>query len=516
MSIRYKLLLFFLVQHFIFLFIAIVLSEYVVHPSNLKIEQKNAYEKMSQVKNIFHLELEHLSLLTKELAVGDDIYRFMQDRDPAFLQKNFPETSLKMASVSHIELFDTAGKSLFKKDDGSLELRSLFNNKSLKKEYHTWKSYQSAIGKEGIMKFKENFALLCFYPILRADAKGEYRGTLLMVRSLNQEMLSKINESTKAQVKLSSIDDPVSILSRDEDAFVISELSDKELQVSAYMQGPNAKVSVKIETQLRRDYMIQSNKFLFYLFVFGGFLGLLSFIISFYLVRVELVKPLNLLISHIIKIREDDTFLSSDLEKREDEIGILSKEFNNLIKKIDEGNKTLAKVARVDALTGLANRLDLEERFDSECKQSCRDKMDMSILMLDIDYFKKYNDTYGHVKGDIVLTWVAQAIKDSGLRPRDYIARYGGEEFILILPKTHVDGSVVVAKRIISNIEKLAIEHTQSPLDKKIVSVSIGCLTLIPSKSESQEFIINLADEALYTAKEQGRDRYFVYQRNNA
>ena len=516
MSIRYKLLFFFLVQHFVFLFIALLLSEFVIRPYNLEIEQKNAQEKISQIKYVFQSEVEHLSLLNKDWAVWDDTYVFMHDRNEHFLQSNFTDNILEGTSLNRIEIFDTNGDSVYKKDDGKTRLEKLFYQDRLKKEFYIWKSYQKAKGRYGIMKAEDSFVFVSLHPILKGDGKGPERGTVLMVRALNENMLSKINKSTNSVIKLIGIDDPLSIVSSDETDLNINEIDNEELQVTAYMQGPDSQISVMIETRLIREFVMESEKLIFYLFIFGGGLGLLSFIISFYLLRVEVVKPLNLLIEHIIKIREDDSFIPSDMEKREDEIGILSTEFNNLILKIDEKNRTLAKVARIDALTGLANRMDLDERFESERKQSCREKIDMSVLMIDIDYFKKYNDTYGHVKGDEVLAKVAKAIKESSLRPRDYIARYGGEEFIIILPKTHLDGSVIVAQRILKTIEDLQIEHSTTLLEKKLVSVSIGCLTLVPHKNESADFIINLADEALYTAKEQGRDRYHVYQRTNA
>ena len=516
MSIRYKLLFFFLVQHFVFLFIALLLSEFIIRPYNLEIEQKNAHEKISQIKYVLHSEMEHLSLLNIDWAVWDDTYEFMQDRDKHFLQSNFSENILETTHLNRIEIFDINGNSIYKKDDGKIKLERLFYQDRLKKEFYIWKSYQRDKGRYGIMKAEDTFTFVSLYPILKGDGKGPERGTVLMVRALNKDMIAKINKSTSSMIKLIGIDDPLSIASSDETEFSISEVNNEELQVIGYLQGPDSKVSVMIETRLIREFVMESEKLIFYLFMFGGGLGFLSFVISFYLLRVEVVKPLNLLIEHIIKIREDDNFIPSNMEKREDEIGVLSTEFNNLILKIDEKNKTLAKVARIDALTGLANRMDLDERFESESKQSCRDKLDMSILMIDIDYFKKYNDTYGHVKGDEVLAQVAKAVQGSSLRPRDYIARYGGEEFIIILPKTHVDGSVIVAQRVLKTVEDLQIEHKTSLLEKKVISVSVGCLTLVPHKSESQDFIINLADEALYTAKEQGRDRYHVYQRSNA
>jgi len=264
------------------------------------------------------------------------------------------------------------------------------------------------------------------------------------------------------------------------------------------------------------ESVLESKKLVSYLFFLAGIFGVMSLLVSFYLMKKEIVKPLNRLVKHIVKIREDGTYIHSDLEERQDEIGTMAKEFNCLLEKLHEKNAELTLMARIDSLTGLSNRMDLEARFEKERAFSCREEKELSILMLDIDYFKKYNDTYGHVMGDEVLIAVADAIQSFGLRPHDYIARYGGEEFIVLLPETFISGAVVVAKRIIKNVEKLGIEHESTPLEKKIISVSIGCVSTIARKEDTQEYLINMADEALYTAKERGRDGYYIYNKNNA
>ena len=517
MSIRYKLLLFFLIQHAFFLFITLLLSEYLIRPYNLEIEQKNAYEKISQVKNVFHSEIEHLKLLNIDWAVWDDTYTYMKNRNEGFIKSNLTDIILETTLLNRIEIFDTSGESVYIKDDGKIDFSSLFHQGKLKKTFFAWSKNRGINdGLHGIMKFKDTFALISTHPILNGSGQGPSQGTLLMVRAINSQMMKTINKNTNTNIKLVSIDNPLSTDFSKDSTFIVNEKNHDLLDVTAYLNDLESKQLVMIQIQLVREFFIESEKLIFYLLVFGGILGLVSFFISLYLLRSEVLTPLTQLIDHIVKMRKEDNFVQSDLGRREDEIGILSKEFNNLISKVDEANKTLARVARVDALTGLANRMDLKEHFEREKNQSYRDKLEMSILMFDIDYFKKYNDTYGHVKGDEALRKVAMAIQSSGLRPRDYAARYGGEEFILILPKTHENASVTVAKRILKMIEDLNIEHKSSLLPKKIVSVSIGCLTLVVEKEDSQDSIISLVDEALYTAKEQGRDRYFVYQRGKA
>jgi len=126
--------------------------------------------------------------------------------------------------------------------------------------------------------------------------------------------------------------------------------------------------------------------------------------------------------------------------------------------------------------------------------------------MLDIDWFKSYNDYYGHQKGDECIRLVAKTIKESAKRAGDLVARYGGEEFIVLLPDTELDGAFVVANRILKHIRILAIDH-KSNKKKGIVTLSAGVSAVVPSMDTDPESLIQLADDALYQAKKMGRDQ---------
>lgn len=171
-----------------------------------------------------------------------------------------------------------------------------------------------------------------------------------------------------------------------------------------------------------------------------------------------------------------------------------------------EANVTLEKIARIDGLTQIANRRSFDETLSQEWQRLCRAKQPISLLLGDIDYFKKYNDHYGHQAGDDCLKQIAKALADSVLRPADLAARYGGEEFVLLLPEIEIHGALLVGQRAIERITDLRIPHAASENNDK-VSISIGAATLIPSIDSDPSKLIELADEALYHAKEQGRNR---------
>ncbi|MDD5723642.1 MAG: diguanylate cyclase [Syntrophales bacterium] len=169
----------------------------------------------------------------------------------------------------------------------------------------------------------------------------------------------------------------------------------------------------------------------------------------------------------------------------------------------------LRKMASIDTLTEIPNRQKFEEIFDKEWDRAVRNKNPLSIAFMDIDFFKQYNDTYGHGRGDKCLKEVAHVLADSIRRPTDFVARYGGEEFIAVLPETDIFGAMAIADVLRRNVELLKIPHAQSvPLD--YVTISIGVSSVFPSGGFSDSALISIvatADEMLYKAKAGGRNQ---------
>ena len=176
---------------------------------------------------------------------------------------------------------------------------------------------------------------------------------------------------------------------------------------------------------------------------------------------------------------------------------------------LELANRALEKMALVDGLTQIANRRCFDDTLAKEWQRLKRTNQPISLLLGDIDFFKKFNDQYGHQEGDDCLRQVGKALAESVLRPADLVARYGGEEFVLLLPDVEADGALKVAERVLEAISALQIPHQDSEVSST-VSISIGAATLIPSDDQLPAALIALADEALYRAKEQGRNRVLL------
>ncbi len=173
---------------------------------------------------------------------------------------------------------------------------------------------------------------------------------------------------------------------------------------------------------------------------------------------------------------------------------------------LNQTSQNLYQQAISDSLTNIGNRRAFDHYLEQEWHRAKREQLVLSLILADIDYFKSYNDHYGHQAGDECLRKIAQAIHDAVKRPTDFVARYGGEEFAVILPNTDREGAKLVAELIHSQIHQLQLPHAQSTVCPYI-TLSQGVSACVPQPEDSFQMLIARADGALYQAKEQGRDR---------
>jgi diguanylate cyclase (GGDEF)-like protein len=174
-------------------------------------------------------------------------------------------------------------------------------------------------------------------------------------------------------------------------------------------------------------------------------------------------------------------------------------------KALDGVNQQLERLASLDGLTEIPNRRQFDHYLQQEWKRATREKAPLSLILCDIDFFKNYNDAYGHVVGDKCLKQIAQAIRRGVKRSADLVARYGGEEFAVIMPNTEIEGAVKVAEAIKKEVASLKVPHAQSEVGK-YVSLSMGVDSKVPGQLDESEAFINDVDQYLYQAKEAGRN----------
>ncbi|MBM7622483.1 transporter substrate-binding domain-containing protein [Sporohalobacter salinus] len=183
-----------------------------------------------------------------------------------------------------------------------------------------------------------------------------------------------------------------------------------------------------------------------------------------------------------------------------------NRRLTDLNTELAEANKKLKDMSFVDGLTQIPNRRRFDEVLKKEWKRSLREKSSLSLIMVDLDCFKEFNDTYGHLAGDDCLKKVAKSLSEAVKRPTDFVARYGGEEFVVILPDTDKKGAKKVSEKLRKEIESLKILHANSQISD-CVTVSLGTVTTVPTVELSREKFVDAADKALYQAKQEGRNQ---------
>lgn len=261
-------------------------------------------------------------------------------------------------------------------------------------------------------------------------------------------------------------------------------------------------------------------------------IGVLCFIVSFalsFIIARSISLPLKQLVGVMKEAKTGNYLIRMDYEGK-DEIAVLSQRFNEMASKVHQHNERLEEqvVARTrelelvnqklealsatDSLTGIANRRRFDEALANELRRAVRSQKPLALLMLDVDFFKNYNDRYGHLAGDDCLRTVAQILRTSSRRATDLAARYGGEEFAIIVAESESSHAMQLAENIRAAIESLRIPHDDSPFG--YVSCSIGVTAVQVDDNTSTDSLLRMADVAMYLAKSQGRNRVVLNDRN--
>jgi len=211
------------------------------------------------------------------------------------------------------------------------------------------------------------------------------------------------------------------------------------------------------------------------------------------------------------RLKQLHTELEQRVERRTLELQHVNQQLEQEIIERTQAQNELQLLCQQDSLTEIANRRHFDSILEFEWNSAIREKRTVSVLMIDIDCFKDYNDNYGHIEGDKCLHQVAKALADNLRRPRDLVARFGGEEFVCLLPETGKEDALLMANKLRAEIEALAIQHLYS-VAAPVITISIGVCCMAPHVDEIYQLILSRADEAMYQAKKSGRNQVRCYE----
>lgn len=518
-SLRIKLLLIFVIMLLAFSSVHLVIREYWTIPQLVALEvekdKKDIYKLNSALLRVYN----ELELLVYDNAVWDELYNVILTRDLDYLETNFfiPKSfvSLKINGMSFFDQNQTLIDELAIDQNNNPLSSSPFKSipPSLKKNLLISKQEminngQQTLFKQGLITLNDRLILFVSGSVLPSSGVGDLAGTMLVWSYFDGKIAHQLSEITQTTVTAAQADTfsattPVIDFNQlDAQTHIRTKLSNIHVKFNDIFNKPALILSYPTPKRMFDDSPFEMSM------VMALLMSLVVLLIIYFILTIMIIEPLNKLKATVREVMERGNFqLKTNLE-RTDEIGRLALLIDVLFNKVHvqqhalkHNNRQLKRLSDTDPLTGIANRRAMMQVLEKLTPSA----MPISVIMLDVDYFKKFNDSYGHQQGDLALKHVAKTLKHHTRRQSDVIARYGGEEFVVVLLNTCQSDARNMAYAIREAIEGLAIEHKTS-LISQFLTASIGVSCCDEFDSFSIETLLHQADSALYKAKEQGRN----------
>ena len=532
MSLRTKILSFFVVLIGIAFIGQGIVMQFVVFPQFVHLEEQSGRRDMERIQQGIVDEVKNLDILCHDWASWDDSVKFIEGNKDGFVATNIPPEFFEAASIDYLHFIDQHGRTKYYRAI-DLVTGGTFSVDGLGVDivHGSGLAFQdvdpAVIDTGSLVRSGLVFVdaipeplLLTIRPILSSANTGPVWGTLIMGRFLRVDALQQ-----KVGVNVSFI--PVNELGVGVEAEVFAALETGEpppllryeddsiwfyrLQESLYGGSLCLIAGNKPAEIIQHGRTANRIAMLCYLVV-----SVLLLVFVFILVSRIVSQPIRFLSVKTNDIIKSGNFTSEIDVHGAGEIADLGRSINGLLQRIighEEllfaANNKLLEQSLTDSLTGLSNRRNFDEYMEKEWVRLQRSELPLSIIMGDVDYFKKYNDAYGHQQGDVCLQTLATALTNVVKRPTDLVSRYGGEEFVVVLPETDAEGALHVAGKICREVRGLKMEHAVSAVCPW-VTISVGVATIIPHGQANSDYVVRMADEALYLAKEQGRNRVEV------
>jgi diguanylate cyclase (GGDEF)-like protein len=457
------------------------------------IEQDLMHQQLAHVADAFVQQLEKLDSSAKAEAVWTEMYTYMLERNSTFYQQTYPFEGLATSSVDVFGVLDRDGNPLHLDwvDRQSQQLKPLENSIStdlLRERQLTGfpEDNDPALSRSrnlAVVQTTSEPLLVATRPILTSNAEGPRQGTFLMGVFIDREFLTQLEKQSKLRLQLTALptvhaihnvsktaSDSLSIIQISPNIRVVNHQS---IVGEIYLLNSDRQPIQILSVQAQRLEYQEGEKTL------NQLTGLL------FLVGISLSIIISLLLDKSIRNQELLRISRTALEI---------------------ANQELQELVNLDGLTQIANRRCFQLYLHQEWERAIREMIPLTLILCDVDYFKYFNDTYGHLAGDKCLYQIAQAIRRAVQQPSNLVARYGGEEFAIILPNTNLEDGLYVAKAIQEQVRSLEIEHVGSPISSH-VSMSFGIGSVIPSLATVPETLIEQSDKQLYTAKLWGRNQ---------
>lgn len=513
LGIRLRLTLVFLACFGVMAVISVLQLRASLLPRFSTLEQRAMSDDMARLIEAFSAELSDLELLTRDWSRWNDLHDFAEHHSKDFLV-NVQPASLRNNATSVLAIFDRQGERLayLSVAPGTDRPRHLdvFADEGPALRAHVLAS-SSPTPRCGLLQARDVMLMVCWTSILRSDGGGTPAGTLVMARDLDTLRVRRIGERTRMAFELR----PAAPDLQGAEAWpftppqfmqaktIHAKRLDTHIRLAYFLTDVLGRPLATIGMTAPRSLMESGRMLVASTAAQLGLIALSTGLVLFAAIQVMFARPLAQLRRSVGAIRQDKTWSERMQVTRSDEIGQLGEEINGLLGVIDTQMIELEALSRTDPLTGIANRRAFDPRLAHELQHAARSGKPVSMLMMDIDFFKQYNDSHGHPAGDRVIQELAQVVTSVTRRGIDLGARLGGEEFAALLPDTDAIGARRVAQALQDELARRALPHNNSAVGP-CVTVSIGIAT---SSGGSPSELVERADLALYQAKKQGRNR---------
>ena len=512
-SIYNKIVMIIFVAAFFYAVIHSVLSKEIIEKSFYKLEEKLAIENVDRLTNSVKREIEVIDNFVLDWAEWDDSYEFIKDKNQNYIDNNLMDATLLNMDLNFMFFIDKEGNIVWEKqinlESGEEYKYFEFNNGSVNVHSDFMLDFNVGEGeavehKSGALIIEGKLVHFSSRPILTSKKDKPARGVLMMGRIVDRLALNKISKRLQIEFNIELIknrtndtrikeiynylEDKKNYLKRENDTIEVSRIIRDVLGREVIL------LTVKMPTEIS-----QIGKNAVNMYKLLTLIGLIAMVLlSSFAIKKSVIKPLLKLTNHIRGIGDSEDLSKTLQILKDDEIGMLTREFNYMTKELYKKTEELKKLANIDYLTQMYNRGHIMKILENETDRSVRYKHSISILMLDIDYFRIINDSYGHSVGDVVLRRISSELKVT-IRSSDIVGRYGGEEFIVILLEQDLGKSKIVAEKIRKRIEELEWKDNGMK-----TTISIG---IAEYRGQTLEELIDEADKKLYEAKYNGRNR---------
>lgn len=516
MGIRTKVLLAFLLCFGLVGWASLVLLERRMDAEFEILERADLVDSMGRVHKVLDASVASLHSQTRDWAEWTEMYDFIRapSKHPAWARSNLAPQSLETADLSFVELLDTQGRVVWAvlpaNAPPSLQIpaavRTALARDALAAE---------GAGKCGLVPLGKHMALACAIRVVHSDLSGPPAGLVVMVRVLDERRVASLQEQTGFGLRLLATHDIPGEVQWWRGILSAHRLGTRDLALRMQPQVnvvylPLADLArqplAALEVRVPRELFVRTQSLQTRVVVQAIVSALCIALLLATAVHWLLIRKLRTFIQQLQSLAERAAWERRIVLPGQDELGMLASEVNLMLEMIEAQVKELTALSLTDALTGLANRRAFEMRLTLEFGRARRHGQPLSLLIIDVDFFKRFNDRYGHPAGDAALRTVAGILAAVCGRAVDLASRMGGEEFSLLLPATGMAGAVDMAQRIGQALEAADVAHADSSVASHLTA-SIGIASLHPS-DESAHALVERADRALYAAKSGGRNRY--------